>query len=291
MTIKTKGRGYRAEHGVIFARPEGRPLKAALYIPDNGDPGPWPALALFHGGGFALGTRYQQRWYCKAFARAGYVVMTADYRLMPSHRFPCAVHDAKAAARWLRMNAPRLHIDPERISAFGASAGGMLAAFLAVTGPEGEWEGGENPGFSSGVNAAISLYGVTDLTSYLNAKGCWGRLARRYLARFAGAGHGADTREWFTRASPSTYAGPDTRPMLFAHGTADHVVRFDQSAEFHQRLESYGVPTKLLTLPGRGHGFDYIYWSERRAVFEEMRAFLDTHNRPPAASGDNERKP
>lgn len=114
-----------------------------MYVPDDDSTALRPGIVLIHGGGWMLGTRYQQSWYCRNFARNGYVVMTIDYRLMPKCAFPDCLHDCKAAVRWLRLNAERYRIDPNHIITFGASAGGHLAALLATTEPGDGLEGGK----------------------------------------------------------------------------------------------------------------------------------------------------
>src|SRR4030095_9891570 len=90
---------------------------------------------------------------------------TVSYRLAPAHRFPAAVHDVKAAVRWLRANAERLGIDPARIGATGDSAGAHLALMLGVTAGVKELEGdGGNADRSSEVACVVSVYGPIDFT-------------------------------------------------------------------------------------------------------------------------------
>src|SRR5581483_11615346 len=108
--------------------------------PKNGD-GPFPAVVCIHGGGFRAGSRQGYDGLCLRLAQRGYVAVTASYRLAPQFQFPAAVHDVKAAVRWLRANAKKYHIDPERIGVTGGSAGGHLAQFLGVTGGVSPFEG------------------------------------------------------------------------------------------------------------------------------------------------------
>jgi len=167
MATSAFAKEFRTERGIVFAEPDGRRLKATLYCPADHQFGdseavkagrkPLPGMVLIHGGGWIIGSRHQQAWYCRAFAKAGYVVMTIEYRMMPKYCFPECVYDCKAAVRWMRLRADWLGVDPSRIVAFGASAGGHLAAFLATTGPEDGFEGTENPGPSTEVSAVISL--------------------------------------------------------------------------------------------------------------------------------------
>src|SRR5690349_19183729 len=100
-----------------------------------------PAIVCIHGGGFRAGNRESYLPLCIRLAQHGYVAATVSYRLSPRDQFPAPVHDVKAAVRWLRANAERFGIDPERIGVTGGSAGGHLALFLGLTGGNGEFEG------------------------------------------------------------------------------------------------------------------------------------------------------
>ncbi len=280
---------FRTERGFTYAAPGGKKLKATLYLPEEEPASPVPGLVQMHGGGWVTGTRYQQAWYCRNFARNGIAVMTIDYRMLPRYAFPHCVHDAKAAVRWLRHNASAYGVDPERIAAFGASAGGHLAGFLATTGPEHGFEGEENPGMSSAVYAAISLYGVVDLTKYRDRKpgSPFSGIGRGLIRKFIGQDQPGAEHDAFEVASPITYASPQTCPVMLVHGTSDSLVHFEQSQAFHDRLSELDVPTRLISIDGQ-HGFDFVHHGERQTVFDEMLAFLadPAGARPPEARYD-----
>src|SRR5206468_9318320 len=102
---------------------------------------------------------------CIRLAQKGYVAVTVTYRLAPKYQFPAAVHDTKAAVRWVRANAAKYHVDPDRIGVTGGSAGGHLAQFLGVTANVPEFEGdANNPGVSSRVSCVVNVYGPSDFT-------------------------------------------------------------------------------------------------------------------------------
>jgi acetyl esterase/lipase len=275
--------GDLARTKVVYAQPEGHPLRAELLLPSDKGDGLRPGIVLIHGGAWFAGSGpYIIRWYENAFAEHGYVVLSIRYRKMPRHPFPCCLHDAKAAVRWLRLHAPEYRVDPNRIAAMGNSAGGHLAAFLAAAKPRDGLDGSQNAGPSSSVQAAISLYGAVDLTFYQGGPPI--RFLRRtssgYVGRFVGAE--ADVKgvdHAFAAASPITYASPDTAPLLFIHGTGDWVVHYNQSRAFYERLCDLGVPARLVTIPCRGHGFDYLRHGLRREIFETMLSFLDQNLR------------
>jgi dienelactone hydrolase len=140
-----------------------------------------PALVAIHGGGFKGGTRNDKKGlidWCYKLATMGYVTVSIDYRLLGSDKTNIshlensnliAMYDAKAAVRWLRKNAAMLRIDPEKIAAFGSSAGAMTTAFLAGVSDKGEGDSG-NPGFSSDISAGVSLSGALIYLNYDDAK-------------------------------------------------------------------------------------------------------------------------
>src|SRR5262249_3120372 len=127
--------------GIEYCNPDGQHLKLNLAAPKKGD-GPFPAVLCIHGGGFRAGKRESYDGLCLRLAQHGYVAATVTYRLAPKYPFPAAVHDVKAAVRWLRANAAKQRIDPGRIGVTGGSAGGHLAQFLGVTAGVKEFEGG-----------------------------------------------------------------------------------------------------------------------------------------------------
>ncbi len=152
------------EEGLEYSAVGGRQL-LDIARPKTGD-GPFPAVVCIHGGGFRAGSRERYRSIAYYLAQHGYVAATIDYRLSPRHQFPAAVEDSKAAVRYLRANAARFNLDPDRIGATGGSAGGHLVLMLGVTGGVAEFEGsGPNQEFSSAVQAVVNQFGPTDLTA------------------------------------------------------------------------------------------------------------------------------
>ena len=111
-------------HGAIALR---------LYRPLGAGAAPLPALVYFHGGGWVIGDLETHDTLCRELANgSGCAVVAVDYRMGPEHRFPAAVDDCIAATRWVHANAARLHIDAQRLGVGGDSAGGNLAAVVAL---------------------------------------------------------------------------------------------------------------------------------------------------------------
>ena len=177
-------------------------------------PGPRPATGRFprfvciHGGGFRAGAAPGDDGLCIRLAEQGYVAATVSYRLAPKYQFPAAIHDVKAAVRWLRANAKKYNIDPDRIGVTGGSAGGHLAQFLGVTADVKQFEGdGGNPEQSSRVACVVNYYGPSDFTkSYGKSVD-----AAQVLPLWLG-GDLEQARHKHILASPLSWVTPTPRP-------------------------------------------------------------------------------
>jgi len=242
--------GVIFEPEVEYTNPEGQHLQLDLARPKEGT-GPFPAVACIHGGGFRAGSRQGYDSLCLKLAEQGYVAITVSYRLAPKYPFPAAIHDVKAAVRWLRVNAARYHIDPERIGATGGSAGGHLAQFLGVTADVKQFEGdGGNASQSSRVACVVNYYGPSDFTkSYGKSVD-----AAQVLPLFLG-GDLEKERHKHIVASPLYWVTPNAAPTLCVHGTEDKYVAHEQAVWLVDRLKAADVEAELLTLEGAGHGF------------------------------------
>jgi len=238
------------EKGIEYANPDNQHLQLNLARPKAGD-GLKPAIICIHGGGFRAGIRDGYDGLCIKLAQEGFVALTVSYRLAPKYPFPAAVHDTKAAVRWVRANAAKHGIDPKRIGVTGGSAGGHLAQFLGVTGEVQEFEGDcGNPEQSSKVNCVVNVYGPSDFTkSYGKSVD-----AAEVLPLFLG-GNLQTARAAHIRSSPLNWVTPNASPTLLIHGTEDKYVAHEQAVWIHERMKSAGVESELLTLEGAGHGF------------------------------------
>lgn len=256
------------ERGVEFSNPDNQHLQLNIARPKEGT-GPFPAVLCIHGGGFRAGTREGYDRMCVALAQRGYVAATVTYRLAPAYQFPAAVHDCKAAVRWLRANAGRLRIDPSRIGAMGGSAGGHLALFLGVTDGVRGFEGEGNNGVSSAVNCVVSYAGPSDFTkSYGKSVD-----AHEVLPLFFGGNLDTRRREHVI-GSPLYWVTPQAPPTLCIHGTKDEYVAHEQAGWIVDRLKAAGVEASLFSIEGAGHGFkgDEVTRADN-AMFE----FFDRH--------------
>lgn len=238
------------EAGIEYTNPDNQHLQLDLARPKTGD-GPFPAVVCIHGGGFRAGKREGYDNLIVKLAEQGFVAVTVSYRLAPKYKFPAAIHDTKAAIRWVRANAEKYKIDPARVGVTGGSAGGHLAQFLAVTADVKEFEGdGGNPTQSSRVNCVVNVYGPSDFTkSYGKSVD-----AAEVLPLWLG-GNLETARPAHVRSSPLNWVTPNAAPTLCIHGTDDKYVAHEQAVWMVDRLKACGVEAELLTLEGAGHGF------------------------------------
>ena len=225
---------------VVYGSGGGVDLKLDLYY-STARFDPAPLVVFIHPGGFVNGDKRDVRGYMEfgELLAKGYCIAALGYRLgLP---FPAAVEDVKAGVRYLRTRAARLGLAPERIGAWGVSAGGNLAAMLGVMGPGDGLEGsGGSPGASSQVQAVADVFGPNDFSLATNFGG-----ADVYLPA------GADR----AKASPVTYASPGDAPFLLLHGERDTIVPPVHSTAMHQALLNAGVPSELVIVRDAGHSF------------------------------------
>ncbi len=260
------------ETEIEYANPDGQHLKLDMARPKTGE-GPFPAILCIHGGGFRAGSRQSYDGLCIKLAEHGYVAATVSYRLAPKYQFPAAVHDVKAAVRWLRGNAKKYHLDPTRIGVVGGSAGGHLAQFLGVTAGVKPFEGDEgNLDQSSQVACVVNYYGPSDFTkSYGKSVD-----AAQVLPLFLG-GNLEQARHRHILSSPLYWVTPAAAPTLCIHGTEDKYVAHEQAVWLVDRLKAADVEAQLLTLEGAGHGFQ---GKDAATAEKAMLAFFARHLKP-----------
>ncbi len=257
------------EKAIEYTNPDDQHLQLNLARPKTSI-SPLPCILCIHGGGFRAGSREGYNGQIIRLASQGYVAVTVSYRLAPKYPFPAAIHDTKAAVRWLRANAKKYNIDPERIGVTGGSAGGHLAQFLAVTGDVKEFEGeGGNSTESSKVKCVVNYYGPSDLTkSYGKSVD-----AAEVLPLFLG-GNLEKAKPAHIKASPLYWVTPNAAPTLCIHGTEDKYVAFEQAVWLVEKLQAANVVAELLKLEGAGHGFK---GKDAETAEKAMIAFFDKY--------------
>jgi acetyl esterase/lipase len=237
-----------------------------LYLPAKAD-GPRPLVVWIHGGGWEAGSKEGTpvQW----LAGKGYVVASINYRLSRYGVFPIQLEDCKAAIRWLRANAAKYQIDPERVGAGGDSAGGHLVALLGTTANVKELEGKlGNLDQSSRVQAVVDFFGPTDFVSW-DPKfhpGVYGSITRLL------GGPPQENKEKARRASSVFYVNRDAAPFLIFHGDKDALVALSQSQELAKALKKAGVEVNLQVIKGSGHGGPAFLTPEVHTLIEEFFA-------------------
>ena len=256
--------GVRVLSGVPYADLPGvRPLELDLYLPPSADT-PAPVVVFLHGGGWRLGTRRSlgpsyagtNPHPFERVAAAGIAVASVDYRLSGERTWPAQLHDAKAAVRWLRSRGHEAGLDPERIGAWGESAGGHLALLLGLTGDPETGAGLDGDvgivGGSSAVAAVAAWYAPSDLTALPDDLGADPAAEDSREAQLFGAPLSlvpAVVRE----ASPITYVTASAPPILLLHGDSDRLIPSVQSLRLSEALRDSGHGVKLETYPGADH--------------------------------------
>lgn len=235
-------------------------LKLDVAVP-SGD-GPFPAIVMLHGGGWITGDRSRFRDEIEEAAWRGFVGVTVSYRLCRTGEdtpsvdgFPAPLHDVKSAIRFLRANAERYRIDPDRIGIGGESAGGHIALLVGLTRPQDGLEGdAPDDAPSSAVQAVANVFGPTDLDAMARDNPA----TKPVLVTLLGAAPEV-APERYREASPVTYVRTDAPPILTVHGTADGLVPVSQARRLDAALKGVGARHSLLILPGSGHGFGGVH--------------------------------
>lgn len=218
-------------------------------------------------------------WLNPLLAAHGFITVSITYRLSQEATFPAQIHDARAAVRWLRANAQRYGIDPERIGVWGDSAGGHLAALLGLTADLPTLEGDNgSAGYSSRVHAVVARVAPSD---FLHPGGGLINDAPSPVTQlFGGTVH--EREELMRLASPITHVQAGSPPFLIVHGTLDETVPFEQGKRLYEALKAAGNDATLIAVPGAYHNLranPHLPWSDEK--WEEMGwqalAFFQKH--------------
>jgi acetyl esterase/lipase len=269
--------GVKCLRDLEYIRRGDMPLRLDLYLPEKSS-GKIPVVVWIHGGGWNKGSK--DNCPAKWLAAEGFAVASIEYRLSRQALWPAQMDDCRAAVRWLRANAAAHGLDADRIGVWGGSAGGHLAALMGtLDGPAGER-----------VQAVCDWYGPSDLlTMPPNVPGP-GR-TRADLAKANGAqllgGIVMDMPDRAKSASALHHVSQGDPPFLIMHGDADPQVPLDQSQRLHAALRKAGVPSRLETLKGAGHGGkDFDSPQSRRVIREFFERHLEGRGGgAPAARG------
>ena len=258
--------------------PGGHPRqKLDLYLPKEGED--LPLIINIHGGAFRMGSK--EDGVPVEYLALGYAVASINYRLSGDALWPAQIEDCKAAVRWLRANAAKYGLDPDRFAAWGASAGGHLAAMLGTSAGVKELEVGENLSVSSRVQAVVDYFGPTDFLQMDEHRLPNGQVHNGADSPESQLVGGAlqENKDKVARANPITYVTGDAPPFLICHGDSDPLVPHHQSVLLEGALRLAGVPVTFYTVKGAGHGR-----FNDPEVPELTRGFLAKHLKPAGGS-------
>ena len=244
--------------GIEYARHDGAVLVGDLYVPKG--TGAHPVVVAVHGGGWQLGTRDSYRYWGAYLAERGYALFAPGYRLSkPNEKsYPGAVHDIRAAVQFVKGAGAALGLDGARVALMGDSAGGHLAALVALAGDHagfaGAYRDDAHAGVSTKVKALIGIYGVYDLVQQWTHD-LVPRLRDSICEKFLGSAPLENRRVYFD-ASPLSYATTDNNAtaVLLSWGTEDDVVhRVTQSEAFLTALKQARFFARGVVMQGAGH--------------------------------------
>ncbi len=244
-------------HDIEFVRRGASPLALDASVPDGS--GPYAAVIIVHGGGFARGNKvtYVTPMF-QPLTDANLVWFTIDYRLTPASHLPDPVDDVISALRWVHEHAAQYKVDPKRVALLGESAGAYLVDYAAMIAPK------ELP-----IAAVVSFYGPHDLVLQAKVKGLSAGLRDLTGARELDPAGAQRLRE----VSPYFMVRRGLPPFLLLHGTADEQVPYQQSPRFCAALEAQGNACELYTVDGGRHGMGQ--WEEHAGQLAYKRVVID----------------
>ncbi len=235
---------------VEYSRPGGVSLRMDACLPGNSEP--TAGVIIVHGGGWVRGDRrIDVQPLFKPLTDAGFAWFSIDYRLAENvTQFGLAIDDVQAAIRYVKANAVRFHIDPDKIALIGESAGGQLAAMAVLRG-----------GPDTSVRAVVALYTPTDLVDLVKNSNYVPAQIRNSIRGTPWEGF---ILAGLKQLSPIDNVRRDMPPVLFIHGTADPLVPFRQSVEMCDRMKKAGATCEIYRVEGGGHGIRW--WDPRLAA-------------------------
>ncbi|HLG62443.1 MAG TPA: alpha/beta hydrolase [Ktedonosporobacter sp.] len=247
-----------------YCHPGGDPLPMDLSEPAATFARPVPVVFYMHGGEGLIGNRQLSGIDGAYFARLrsnllslGFAVGSIDYRFPPLYGMLDQVVDAKCAVRFLRAHANELGINPQRIGVYGVSEGGYLSAMLGLTGSDAGFDKGQYLDQSSRVQAAVDMWGPTDLTDWRGTPSWVYTLGEGLGISRQGTALRADLVPAHARknyASPVSYVTPDAPPFLIIQGADDWFIAPHHSQKLASLLQAAHVPTTLVMVQHDEHG-------------------------------------
>jgi acetyl esterase/lipase len=253
--------------------PAGKRNHLDVYRPRDAS-GPCPTLFQIHGGGWTIGEKEQQGLpLMYHLAARGWVCVAANYRLSPRAKFPDHLIDVKRALAWIKEHGAEYGADPDFIVVTGGSAGGHLAAMVALTANDPEYQ----PGFESvdtTVQGCVPMYGVYD---FLDRHGVRGKDSMApFLTRLVMESPPETAPEQWEKASPIARIHADAPPFFVIHGTHDSLAYVEDTRHFVAALRKVSrAPVIYAELPGAQHAFDVFHSRRSAYAVEAVTRFVE----------------
>lgn len=247
---------------------DGVQLSINIAFPEERTLAPRPVVILIHGGGFISGNKNSKNKQILKFSKKGFVAASAMYRLSPDYRFPAAIEDIKLAIRFLKSNAVKYHIDPERIIVSGSSAGSYLAVMVGVTGNSNAFS---DHGLYTNVDSSVRA--VTAQSAPI-ADFTLPKYAERPMVKRLLPVNYVDLKTTLSAMSPVTHLDVKDPPFFLSHGDKDPIVPVDMSREFVKELEKIDHLFEYYEVQGGTHSLGRSAPKQSKKVFSSYVKFL-----------------
>jgi acetyl esterase/lipase len=238
-----------------YAQYGSRCLKLDMYLPAARQAGQGaPVVVFVHGGGWGSGYRSEFVPMAVRLAQRGFAAVTISYRLSGEALYPAAIHDTRAAVRWVREHARQYGLDPQRIALAGGSAGGQIASLAGVTGHLDQFDpGAAGSSVSSAVQAIVNIDGLSDFTSEVARANEDDPAKKITSAGIWFGGRYAEKTALWREASPIQYVRAGMPPILFIDSSKP---RFAVGRdEMVAKMNAVGVANQVVFLQDTPHSF------------------------------------
>lgn len=237
----------QVELGVAYSTVGGPLTQMDIYRPEGVSTGTTAAVLVVHGGSWMMGKREDMAPLCKAIAARGMLAATVSYRLAPKIKWPAMLDDCQTAVRYLRANASKYNIDPDKIGATGASAGGQISLLLGMIETRNTHPT-EYPTTSSRVAAVFDLFGPVDMSIDFKKV--------EFIFQLVLGKKRADAADEIKNASPVNFIDQNTAPTFILQGKDDPLVPYTQSQLLESKLKAKHIPCELDLVEGMVHDVD-----------------------------------
>ncbi|MBE9156044.1 alpha/beta hydrolase [Nodosilinea sp. LEGE 06152] len=234
------------KRGLVFATPDGVPLRLNVYRPSAMST--YPTLVVIYGGAWQGGSPDSHEIFSRYVAAQGYTVVAIDYRHAPQHPFPAQIEDVRAALAYLKTHGAELGADLTRLALLGRSAGAQLAAIAAYQQPP-----------ILPIRAVINYYGPVDLTVGYAEPPIPDPIDTRAVLRAFLGGTPNQVPHLYRQASPIRYVQPGLPPTLLVYAGRDHVVQAKYGYQLYRQLRATGNQAVWLEIPWAEHAFDILF--------------------------------